>query len=95
MKMKAKKIEVQEIEVSGLESLLDERVLLMCANYFYEGVLEGVDEKDALLTDAGIVYNTGSWSEKEWEDRQQLPGPHFVKIQAIESFCVSPPMVIS
>ncbi|MHC4643915.1 MAG: hypothetical protein ACYTBJ_00335 [Planctomycetota bacterium] len=92
--MKAKKVEVMEVEGEGLVSLLGSRVLLMCANYFYEGVLEGVNESCALLSDAGIVYETGKWSEKAWGDRQQLPGDHYVMLQAIESFCPSPPMVL-
>jgi hypothetical protein len=94
MLKKAKKIEVQEVEAAGLLSLLGERVLLMCANYFYEGILEGVDEEDALLADAGIVYETGKWSEKNWADRQSLPNEHFVRLQSIESYCISPSVVI-
>ena len=93
--MKVKKQEVIEVETEGLASLLGTRVLLMCANYFYEGVLEGVNDTCCLLSDAGIVYSTGDWSKKEWSDRQQLPGEHYVMLQAIESFCVSHPVVVS
>ena len=92
--MKAKKVEVEIVEGAGLLELLGQRVLLMCANYFYEGVLEGINDTCVLLSDAGIVYETGKWSEKGWGDRQQLPGDHFVQIQAIESFCLSPSVVI-
>jgi hypothetical protein len=94
MKMVVKK-EVYEEECSGLASLLGERVLLMCANYFYEGVLDGVNDSDVLMSDVGIVYETGKWNEKAWGDRQQLPGPHFVRIQAIESYCLSPSVVLN
>ena len=92
--MKTKKIEVVEVENEGLPILLGQRVLLMCANFYYEGVLEGVNETCCLLSDAGIVYSTGSWEEKAWGDRQQLPGDHYVALQAIESFCLSPSMVL-
>jgi hypothetical protein len=92
--MKAKKVEVEMVDGEGLVSLLGDRVLLMCANYFYEGVLEGVNDVCALLSDAGIVYETGKWSEKEWSDRQQLPGDHYVMLQFIESFCLSPSLVL-
>lgn len=94
-----KKIKVEMIETEGLSSLLGDRVLLMCGNYFYEGVLEGIieDRGDLCvkLSDAGIVYETGAWSDLSWKDRQQLPGDHYVRIEAIESFCLSPSVVLS
>lgn len=71
---------------SGLHKLNGKRVLLMCANYFYEGKLEGIDELCVLLSDAGIVYLTGPWDENKWEDRQPLPKDHYVMLHAIESF---------
>ena len=89
-----KKIEVYEVDGEGLASMLGERVLLMCANFYYEGDLVGVNNDCVLLEDAGIVYSTGEWSEKTWGDRQQLPGPHYVMTQAIESFCKSPAAVL-
>jgi hypothetical protein len=92
--IKAKRVEVFEVEGEGLASLLGERVLLMCANFYYEGVLEGINEECVLLSDPGIVYATGAWLEKAWRDRQQLPGDHYVQKQAIESFCKSPSMVL-
>jgi hypothetical protein len=93
--MKPKKMEVIEVENEGLPSLLGQRVLLMCANYFYEGVLEGVNDTCCLLSDAGIVYQTGEWREKGYADRQQLPSEHYVQLQAIESFCRAPDVVLS
>lgn len=92
--MKAKKVEVIEVDGEGLVSLLNQRVLLMCANYFYEGILDGVNDTCCLLSDAGIVYATGPWTEKSWSDRQQLPSDHYVMLQSIESFCLSPSMVL-
>lgn len=92
---KAKKIEVIEVEEEGLLALLGTRVLLMCANFYYEGILEGINDNCVLLSDAGIVYSTGSWNETSWADRQALPSEHYVMIQAIESFCESPSMVLS
>lgn len=78
----------------GLKCLIENRVLLMCCNYFYEGYLVHVDETDAILTDAAIVYETGPWTEKKWKDRQSLPGPVGVKIHAIESYQQAPNLVI-
>lgn len=84
--MKSVKKEVQMIDGEGLASLLGERVLLMCANYFYEGVLAGVNETCVLLEDAGIVYETGKWSDDEYADRQALKNPLYVQTAFIESF---------
>ncbi len=88
--MKARKVEVERVDGEGLMSLIGGRVLLMCMNYFYEGELVGVNDTCVLLEDAGIVYSTGEWNDKSWADRQQLPGPHYVQIASIESFCESP-----
>lgn len=56
----------------GLESLLGERVLLLCAGYFYEGLLIGVSQDAVKLDDAAIVYSTGAWSDKSYSDIQKL-----------------------
>jgi len=92
--MMRKKVEVEMVDVEGLAALLGERVLLMCANYFYEGVLDGVNDICCKLSDAGIVYETGKWDEKEWGDRQQVPGDKYVMLSAIESFGLSPSVVL-
>ena len=84
--MKSVKKEVEVVEVEGLASLLGERVFLLCANYFYEGVLAGVNEECILLEDAGLVYETGPWDTKGYKDRQALPKPIYIQKSAIESF---------
>ena len=38
------KILIEQSNKEGLEALLGKRVLLMCANYFYSGVLIGVNK---------------------------------------------------
>lgn len=87
--MKSVKKEVEIVEAEGLSSLLGERVLLLCSNYFYEGVLTGVNDTCVLLEDAGIVYETGEWGADDWADRQALPKPRYVMISHIESFGLS------
>jgi hypothetical protein len=70
-----------------LESLLGERVLLICAGYFYEGKLIGVNSTFVKLDDAGIVYLTGEWSSKEYSDIQKLHQKEwYVQRGLIESF---------
>jgi hypothetical protein len=63
-------------------------VTLLCINYFYTGVLCGVNETCVLISDAAIVYETGPWTEKGWKDAQKLPAPGqlYVQISAIEAF---------
>jgi len=87
MKMHAKKVDVIEVEGEGLIGLLGQRVLIMCTNYFYEGILAGVNDTCCMLSDAGIVYSTGDWDKPGWGDRQAVLGDHYVMLQAIESFC--------
>ena len=77
---------VQEVEGEGLTKLLGERVTLFCANYIYTGVLSGVNDTCVLLTDAGVVYETGAFSDKSWKDLQKLPSEWYVQVGAIESF---------
>ena len=81
---------VEQVDNEGLESLLGERVILLCANYFYTGKLKGVNETCVLLEDPAIVYETGEWSANQYKDEQKLGiNPFYVQMGAIESFGVS------
>ena len=72
---------------AGLESLLGERVLLLCLNYFYAGKLVGVNRASVLLHDASIVYETGDWSAASFKDQQAIKrSAVYVRIAAIEAF---------
>ena len=80
----------QEVEGEGLTSLLGEQVLLLCANYFYTGRLDGVNETCVLLTDPSIVYETGQWTAKGYADAQKLHTDKlYVQVTAIEAFGLS------
>lgn len=63
---------VEQVDNEGLDSLLGERVLLMCAGYFYEGKLIGVNDTFVKIDDAAIIYSTGDWSDKSYADIQKL-----------------------
>lgn len=85
-----KLVTVTEVEGEGLEAMLGERVLLLCMNYFYEGVLAGVNTDVVQLDDPHIVYATGDWKDKSYADRQKLHCPKlYVRIQSIEAFGAS------
>jgi ferredoxin-fold anticodon binding domain-containing protein len=84
-----KLIQVQEVEGQGLEALLGKTVLLFCVNYIYTGVLIGVNEHDIILDKAGIVYETGAFTDKKLKDCQFLPSSEWrIRTSAIESYGV-------
>jgi len=87
--LKTVKVEVQKVEGEGLVALMGKRVILLCANYFYEGILEGVNDDVVLLSDAGIVYETGPWTSSTWGDRQGFGKDWYVQKSFIESFGLS------
>lgn len=79
---------VEEVSGEGLEKLMGERVTLYCLNYIYTGKLVGVNTTCVLLHEAAVVYETGSYSSKEWKDAQKLPREWYVQTSCIESFGV-------
>jgi len=82
------KVVVKEVEGEGLEALMGQRVTLFCGVYIYTGRLVGVNQTCVKLEDAGIVYETGPFSDKKWKDCQSLPNDWYVATQSIESFGV-------
>ena len=79
-------VTVTEVDGEGLVGLLGKRVLLLCANYFYSGTLAGVNTTDVLLEDAGIVYETGPWNGKGFQDEQKVGGNMYVRVDSIEAY---------
>ena len=79
---------IEQVEGEGLEKLLGERVTLFCCRYIYTGKLIGVNETCVLLTDCGIVYETGELTSSSWKDYQKLPHDWYVATNSIESFGV-------
>ena len=79
---------VEEDYKDDLEGLMGYVVTFFCANYIYSGKLVGVNKDCVLLTDAGIVYETGELMTKTWKDRQPLPNDCYIMRNAIESFMI-------
>jgi hypothetical protein len=77
---------VIEVQGEGLTALMGEVVVLFCMNYIYSGKLIGVNDKDVLLTDASIVYETGGLCDKSFKADQKLPHDLYVRVEAIESY---------
>lgn len=80
---------VVEVEAEGLLALIGQNVTLFCGVYIYNGNLVGVNESCVKLENAGIVYETGAFTDKQFKDIQKLPNSvWYVKTAAIESFGV-------
>lgn len=79
-------VETQIVDKEGLEALACKNVLLFCGNYIYTGKLVGVNDKFVKLENPRIVYLTGSFTSKTFEDAQALPFDHYVHLSWIESY---------
>lgn len=55
-----------------LEKYLDKQIVFLCSNYFYTGKLVGFNDDFFTIKDPAIIYETGSWSNKEWKDCQKM-----------------------
>ena len=77
---------VVELNESGFESMLGEKVCLFCGVYIYTGILQGVNDDHLELAEAKIIYETGELSSGDWKDAQALPTPWRVMVQGIESW---------
>jgi len=80
-------VKVQEVEGEGLLALLNQRVLLFCLNYIYEGKLVGANDTCVKLEDPSVVYDTGAFATKGDIDARKLPVKEwYVQNSSIESF---------
>ena len=77
---------VEEVEEEGFLSLLGKNVTCFCAIYIYTGKLVGVNKTCIKLENPKIVYETGSFTEKNWKDAQALPNELYLQTAMIESF---------
>ena len=83
-----KKLVIEE-ENEGFIKLMGKRITVFCMNYFYTGELVGVNDECILLKDPAIVYETGKFDSKEWEDCQSLNTDEwYIQKSTIESFGV-------
>lgn len=79
--------EVVEVKDAGLISLLGKKVSIMSVVYHYAGTLVGVNDTCIELENAGIVFETGDFSNKKYTDYQKLPAKSiFVQTGTIEAF---------
>ena len=77
---------IQKSDDKLLDKLLGKRVTFFCCRYIYTGEFVSYDDDTILLKDGGIVYETGSFDNKDWKDYQKLPNDVYVARQSVESF---------
>ncbi len=77
---------VVEQEGEGLEMLIGERVVVFCMNYIYSGKLTGVNKTCILLEDAGVVFETGAFTDTRFKDFQKIGHNLYIQTSSIESF---------
>jgi hypothetical protein len=87
MKQPIGKIKVEEVENEGFAAFFGKPILLYCANYFYNGILVGINDEFVKLDKASIVYETGPLDAKSFKLAESIAGPHYVLKAMIESFC--------
>lgn len=75
--------------VGGWDTLLNKKVLVICAGYFYEGKLTGVNASFVELEDTTIVYNPDSFTRDNVAKclRDKLPTKKwYIDRSAVESY---------
>ena len=90
MKVKPETIQTIEVPNEGLISLLNQNVLVFCMNYFYFGKLVGVNDTCIKIEKCYIIYETGSFNDKTFKDKQFISEEWYLQTATIESFGKSP-----
>ena len=86
---------VEETGSSPLEALLGEYVQVWCLNYIYAGKLVGVNEHDIILTEAGVVYETGGLKATKFTSFEPVASPElYIRTAVIESYSLAPQLVL-
>ena len=78
--------EVGKFSDAHMCKFIGKRITFFCCRYIYAGVLSEIEQDSYLLTDCGIVYETGAFGTPSWKDYQKLPNDFYVSKQAVESF---------
>jgi len=74
---------------NGFVALMGKNIMVFCMNYIYAGKLSQVGVDDILLENASLVYETGELCAKSFKDAQKLPESLYIRINTIESYCIS------
>ena len=78
---------IEDKDISEFDNLLGKNVLVLCLNYFYFGKLIGANSSFIELEESQIVYETGKFSNKKWEQAESLPSSiWYIRTSTIESY---------
>ena len=78
-----------ETDKHPLDECLGKRVQVWCLNYTYTGNLKSYDERELVLTEPAIVYETGPFNEDGFSDEQEtLDEWRVISRSAIESYAL-------
>ena len=81
-----KEVTVTQKEYPALTPFVGKNVTVGC-NFIYYGVLKSVDEDTLTLSNPKMVYDTGSWSDKDYKLEEEMPSDEVVIfISKIEFF---------
>lgn len=83
-----KLVKVTKTEGQELKALIGKKVTFFCLNYIYHGKLTGVNTTDLIIEDAYLVYETGDFSTKGFQDAQFIGKEWRLKTSIIESYGV-------
>lgn len=87
MKKRAETVAVVDVPNEGLIKYLGKRVLFVCMRYNYIGTLNGVNDDCVELTEALMVFDTGSISDNKISSCAKIPGGSLILMKSsIESF---------
>lgn len=73
-------------EIANLEELVGETYCFQCARYIYHGKVKSVNSDYIELDNAGVVFETGDYSNTSPSDRQKLPHNVYIMRGSIEAF---------
>jgi hypothetical protein len=79
-------VQVIEVPGEGLVGLIGQVVTFWCASYIWTGTLVGVNEQDVKLEHASLVFDTGTFTAKTWQDAQKLPHAIYLMKASIEAY---------
>jgi hypothetical protein len=85
-KIKSQLTQDEAREIKNLDELVGETYCFQCARYIYHGKVKTVNSDYIELEKAGVVFETGDYSNTSPSDRQALPHNVFVMRGSIESF---------
>ncbi|MFW9899892.1 MAG: hypothetical protein ACFFDY_01235 [Candidatus Thorarchaeota archaeon] len=73
-----------------LEVYLDQQLFIFCGIYHYTGTLIAINDNFLILKNPYIVYETGAWQNKSWNDCQKLPTNELcIRLNSIESYFIT------